>query len=183
MGLELEPLPVQFFCALLGASPQHLDLAFEALRAYDPNIEWMGDPFAFIGTSYYEAELGQQPWRGFVRIGSLKSREQLIAFKKWTNQLELELFGGPRLVNFDPGYLTPGQVFLATTKDQRHRVYLGQGIFAEVTLYFEGKSCGHFPWTYYDWQSEIYKQHFKALRHTHKAELKEFMRGLQPQVQ
>lgn len=180
MGLELEPLPVQFFCALLGSSAEHLQIAYTALKKKFPQAEWMGNPFPFVGTSYYENEIGNSPWRGFVKLDGLKPREQMVEIKKWTNQLELKLFEGPRLVNFDPGYLTPGQVFLATTKDQRHRVYLSEGIFAEVTLYFEGKSCGHFPWTYYDWQSEIYKERFKTLRAQHKAELKNWINAPRP---
>ncbi len=50
----------------------------------------------------------------------------------------------PRPVNIDPGYLNLGKFLLATTKDQAHRVYLRDGVYAEVTLRYQ---AGAFePW-------------------------------------
>jgi hypothetical protein len=48
--------------------------------------------------------------------------------------------------------LTLGKLLLATTKDQAHRIYLGQGIFAEVTLRYQGKHFQTWPWTYADYR-------------------------------
>ena len=51
-----------------------------------------------------------------------------------------------RSINLDPGYITLGKLVLASTKDHAHRIYLGQGIYAEVTLeYREG------GWRSRDW--------------------------------
>ena len=41
---------------------------------------------------------------------------------------------------------------LATTKDQAHRIYLRDGIFAEVTLRFQDKAFEPWPWTYADYR-------------------------------
>ena len=162
-----QPQPVQFFCALLGKSPEHLQTALTALQNTFEVHELM-DPFPFEGTSYYEDEVGAQPWRHFVSLDGLEDRRRLVEIKSHTNALELELWGGQRLVNLDPGYLTLGQVFLATTKDQRHRVYLDQGIYAELTLYWEAKKWQGFPWTYRDWLQTNYHTRLKVLRdHLH----------------
>ena len=42
----------------------------------------------------------------------------------------------PRPLNLDPGYLTLGKLVLASTKDFAHRIYLGRGIYAEMTLFY-----------------------------------------------
>ena len=41
-----------------------------------------------------------------------------------------------RPLNLDPGYLTSAKLVLSSTKDHTHRLYLGQGIFGEVTLFY-----------------------------------------------
>ena len=57
-----------------------------------------------------------------------------------------------RPLNLDPGLLTLGKFMLATTKDQAHRVYLRDGIFAEVTLRFHAGAWEPWPWTYADYR-------------------------------
>jgi hypothetical protein len=55
-------------------------------------------------------------------------------------------------VNLDPGLLTLGKFMLATTKDQGHRIYLRDGIFAEVTLRYQAGAFEPWPWTYADYR-------------------------------
>ena len=84
----------------------------------------------------------------------------LPAVKQQTNALERELaasgrFAEPRPLNLDPGLLTLGKFLLATTKDQGHRIYLREGIFAEVTLHFEAGAYVPWPWTYADYRQPL----------------------------
>jgi hypothetical protein len=58
----------------------------------------------------------------------------------------------PRPLNIDPGYLTEAKLVLATTKDRDHRLYLRDGIFAEVTLYYHRGLWQKSRWTYPDYQ-------------------------------
>jgi hypothetical protein len=51
-------------------------------------------------------------------------------------------------LNLDPGVLSLGKFLLATVKDQAHRIYLGRGIFAEVTLRYQAGAWEPWPWTY-----------------------------------
>ena len=61
---------------------------------------------------------------------------------------------GCRRVNIDPGYITGHNLVLATTKERPHRVYIGQGIYAEVTMAFKKGRCEFFPWTYRDYREK-----------------------------
>ena len=58
----------------------------------------------------------------------------------------------PRPLNLDPGVLELGKFLLATTKDQAHRIYLRDGIFAEVTLRFQDGAFVPWEWTYADYR-------------------------------
>jgi hypothetical protein len=62
------------------------------------------------------------------------------------------LYPEARPVNLDPGYLVLGKFVLATTKDQAHRLYLRDGIFAEVTLHYQAGAFRPWPWTYADYR-------------------------------
>ena len=165
MGAYKPPLPVKLVIGLLAGEIPIL----ESLRArlagrFGPEEEVM-PPIPFTWTRYYEDELGPAPWRAFVSYETLVPREALVEIKRWTNGLEAETAsGGKRRANLDPGYMTLGQFFLATTKDQRHRVYVGEGIFVEPTLYFEAGDFHPFEWTYRDYRSEEYRRYFLAAR-------------------
>jgi hypothetical protein len=60
-----------------------------------------------------------------------------------------------RGVNLDPGIITPANLVLATTKNFAHRIYLSQGIYAEVTLLFRKQATVALEWTYPDFRSEM----------------------------
>jgi len=91
-------------------------------------------------------------------------RTRLPAVKLATNAMEQErAVDGKRRVNIDPGYLARDKLVLATTKDFSHRLYLGQGIFGEVTLHYSKGSFRDFPWTYADYRvSQVQEMLAKA---------------------
>ncbi len=114
-------------------------------------------PFDFHHTAYYEPTMGPGLRKQFLAFQNLAEADCLPAVKRFTNQLEADLaragaYPERRPLNLDPGVLTPGKFLLATTKDQAHRVYLGDGIFAEVTLRYHAGSYEPWPWTYADYR-------------------------------
>jgi hypothetical protein len=93
----------------------------------------------------------------FLVFSRLVDPDSLAEAKLGSNALEEEfaalgIFPEPRPLNLDPGHLSLGKFLLATTKDQAHRIYLGQGIFAEVTLRFQDGFFEPWPWTYADYR-------------------------------
>ncbi len=156
---------VKLVVGLLGADQEILQRAREILLArFGPEEEVLA-PIPFTWTNYYADELGDSPWRTFVSYQTLIPREELVDIKRYTNDLESGLSSeGIRRINLDPGYMTLGQFFLATTKDQRHRVYVRDGIFVEPTLYFQEGNFLPFDWTYRDYRSEEYRAYFLLAR-------------------
>jgi hypothetical protein len=165
MGNYKLPPKVKLVVGLLGQDDAYLAGAREILKAEFGEEEEILPPLPFTWTSYYERELGSSPLRSFLSYADCIPRESLVDIKRFTNSLEADLaIGGSRCVNIDPGYLTLGQFFLATTKDQRHRVYVRDGIFVEPTLFFQDGKFHPFEWTYPDYRSPEYLQYFGAVR-------------------
>ncbi|MDR3000900.1 MAG: DUF4416 family protein [Fibromonadaceae bacterium] len=153
MGVIKKPLPVRLVVGVLAANEEFAGEARQKLAERFGAVDLEMPPVPFAHTNYYEDELGKNPLRSFLSFEDRIERETIAAIKLETNEME-KIWN--RQVNLDPGYMTLGQFFLATTKDQRHRIYLGQGIFAEVTLYFENGHFHPFDWTYPDYRSKTY---------------------------
>ena len=52
---------------------------------------------------------------------------------------------------------------LASTKDHAHRIYLGDGIYAEVTLAYRQRQWQPLEWTYPDYRRDDYQEFFTRL--------------------
>jgi hypothetical protein len=62
------------------------------------------------------------------------------------------------------GFLSLENFILATTKNYSHRVFLGQGIFADLTYQFHNGALETFPWTYPDYLDEKKREFFTWAR-------------------
>ncbi|HNY92028.1 MAG TPA: DUF4416 family protein, partial [bacterium] len=71
---------------------------------------------------------------------------------------------GRRRVNLDPGYSEAAKLVLATTKNFGHRIYLGQGIYGDVQLFWRKGRFQSNPWTYPDYLEAKSLEFFSALR-------------------
>jgi hypothetical protein len=146
-------------------------------RAYGP-VALAGEPFDFHHTAYYEASMGPGLRKCLFAFRDLVAADALPTVKLHTNSLEAELAGTgtypePRPLNLDPGVLTLGKFLLATTKDQAHRVYLRDGIFAEVTLRFEAGAFEPWPWTYADYRAPAVRDFLRQARDFYRERLRE----------
>ncbi|MCF0216423.1 MAG: DUF4416 family protein [Fibrobacteraceae bacterium] len=169
MGAIRTPSKVKIIIGILADSNQSVELVRESLQKKFGEEDFNLAPFPFTFTNYYKDEIGDTPVRAFFSYETLVERETIVDIKLWTNDLEQEIAKkngtpGLRPINLDPGYMTLGQFFLATTKDQRQRVYLGRGIFVEPTLYFQDGHFHAFDWTYRDYQSETYIHYLEQVR-------------------
>jgi hypothetical protein len=129
---------------------------------YGP-VRLAGDPYPFSHTSYYAPTMGAELLKQMLAFERLVAPDVLPDVKRATNALEAELaasgtYPEARPLNLDPGLLTLGKFLLATTKDQAHRVYLRDGIFAEVTLRYHAEAFEPWPWTYADYREPAYHE-------------------------
>ena len=172
-----EPQPVKLVMGLLAKDRDALALGLSRLTGRFGEPDVLMDPVPFLHTRYYEPELGPRILRGFASFPALIARTDLPDLKRWTGELERSLrVGGNRTVNVDPGYLTPGQFFLASTKDQRQRVYVRDGIYVEPTLYYRNGAFHPFEWTYPDYRSGTYFEFLERVRNILLGQLREVAR-------
>lgn len=169
MGAIKPPKRVLPFVGMISSDPDLFLLARRHLERAVGHVELASDVWPFDFTSYYEAEMGTDLKRQFVSFEHLVRPERLVELKRETNRIEDAIRGEtlcdvPRPINLDPGYVTLSKLVLASTKDYSHRLYLDQGIFAEVTLHFEAGAWRSWPWTYPDYASNRYHAFFDELR-------------------
>jgi len=178
MGEPRLPVAAKLFCGMLTARPPMFDAATQELESLFGPIDYASEVLPFDQTTYYDQELGTPIQRQFISFESLIEQERLAQTKILTNSVEQALSQkGKRLANLDPGYLTASKVVLATTKDYRHRIYIGDGVYAEVTLYYQGGSFQPWPWTYPDYRTPQYLDIFTHIRDIYVAQLRRQMGG------
>lgn len=136
-------------------------------------IDFESQTLPFIYTTYYEKEFGKNLKRKFIAFQDLVSAEDLPKIKIITRKLEKKLsVNGCRTVNIDPGYLSLPKLILASTKDYKHRIYLNQAIYAEVTLFYKDRSFQPWEWTYPDYRTGEYITIFNRVREIYAEQIK-----------
>lgn len=173
MGNILKPLPTKLILGMLAAREEDFLRAEDLFcREYGP-VDFSSSAIPFVWTEYYRGEMGGNLLRKFVSFEQLIDPSLLSGIKHFSNSLERRLAGedGRRAVNLDPGYLTEGKIVLASTKNHQHRVYLSEGIFAEVTLRFVRGRYQPWEWTYPDYRSEEYAAIFREIRNLYRQQL------------
>jgi hypothetical protein len=168
------PEPVKLFASVLaGEAGQLADTIRELAMRYGAP-DYVSEVLAFDYTSYYAAEMGQSLVRRFVTFDGLIGPEELPAVKLETNALEKRLSEeGARRVNVDPGYVAKQHFILATGKGFAHRPYIGQGIYADVTLVFRKETYRPLEWTYPDYRAERTIGMLNGLRRRYMIQLKQ----------
>jgi hypothetical protein len=178
MGKILPPAPVKLFVGIIASDATLFRISEEKLSscfgAVDLKTDAQGIPFTF--TDYYDNEMGPNLKRLFLSFKKTIQPDDISAIKIKTNELE-EIIAKEatlkisRPVNLDPGYLTASNIILATTKDYSHRIYIKDGIYAEITLQYRAakgaiKTAGFQPmaWTYPDYCTKEYLDFFNRMR-------------------
>lgn len=157
---RLRPAPaVKLFIAVMSGQEQYQNNVEDKLVASFGPIQRRSSVFSFSEFShYYDDELGSPVWKYFISFHRLIQADELVPVKLATETLQHtyavkqndELH---RSVNLDPGYVTGWNVVLSTVKNHGHRLYLREGVFAEVTLLYRNRSFQPLPWTYSDYSS------------------------------
>lgn len=173
MGTISEPQPVKMIAALLSSDIDAISRARDELIHLFGAIDSESVSYPFTFSSYYENEMGESLHKQFLSFETLVDPATIAEAKRRTNDLEQVLLRARdgannslsgRTVNIDPGYLNDAKLVLATTKDFSHRIYLGQGIYAEITLEYRKGGYRSHPWTYPDYQTDLALSFFESVR-------------------
>lgn len=174
MGVAKEHRPVKLIVGMFTAQDYLFDAIHAQLEKAHGVVDHVSPVWPFDFTTYYAEEFGEDLVRQFISFSELIDAASLAQIKLFTNNLEQQSAShGKRQINLDPGYIDLSKLVLATTKNHQHRIYLGQGIYAEVTLRFTRKSFRPWEWTYPDYRTDRYIQFFNQVRETYLEQLRQ----------
>jgi hypothetical protein len=149
------PKPVKPVIAVFSSLGDRIGLMAARLEELFGVIDYISAELVFDHTEYYREEMG---WPLVMRIFSLESLMDpgdLVDVKLTCVKWEIDCTEqGRRLVNLDPGYISAERFVLATGKNQAHRLYLGQGVWGDLTLVYQSGGFKTLPWTYANYGSE-----------------------------
>ena len=174
MGLAREPRPALLVIAALHTGQDVCSQARALLERQLGPVRQVGPELAFGWTDYYESEMGPGLSRCFLAAERLVPPGSLADLKRLTDRIEgaLSRPDGNRRINLDPGLLNLHNFVLASTKCQPQRIYLRDGIYAEVTLHYSGGRFEPLTRTYPEYRSEGTLDLLTGLRQEYKGFLR-----------
>jgi hypothetical protein len=175
MAVIHPPLPVKLFIGVLTSIPEIIPKAERMLEPLFGRIDSRSESFLFDSTHYYDGAMGTPIYRCFLAFSDLIEPSAIAEAKAKTNTIEMDIaceYRSPqRPINLDPGYMEQSKIVLASTKNFYHRILVSGGIYAEVTLHFEGGKWHSFPWTFPDFKAGRYYPFFTSLRELYRSQL------------
>lgn len=149
---------------LFGTEAQVPDVK-QILRETWGAVSYRSDPIPFDVTDYYEEEMGSDLKKCICAFDREMDASELVAFKQTTTEIERKFSeGGDRRVNIDPGYIDPAKLVLASWKENGQKIYLSDGVFADLVLFYEKGDWEPLPWTFPDFRSGRYDEDLTRIR-------------------
>lgn len=179
MGEISAPAPVLLIVAVSSRYQEALDWARKKTCDVWGPLALESPVFEFTETDYYLKTMGPDLKKTFFTYERLIGPGELPRFKHVTNDWEKEYaalgrHAEPRPLNLDPGYLTTAKLVLASTKDHAHRLYMADGIYAEITLHYRSRHWQPREFTYPDYRRDDYQAFFVQAR--------EYLRGREKEM-
>lgn len=174
LGEIKQPERAKLFCAIMYAEGFDIVLVISDLEKTFGKVETRGEKYQFTFTDYYTPEFGENLYKEIVVFSGTVEQEKLAEIKRFTNSVEEKYLAenGKRSINIDPGFVLPSKLILASTKDFSHRIYIGDGIYAEITFMFSRKGVRFLDWTYPDYRSSEVTDFFIKEREKYMNEMK-----------
>ena len=174
MGEVKNPKEVKLVLGIIVDGIQTFEKTKEIIKTTFGDIDIQSKIISFEHTDYYKKEMGDNLLRLWVSNEELVNEKELAEIKLKTNDIEKTLVrkDGSRRINLDPGYLTLSKFVLTSTKDYAHRIYIGKGIYGEVTLIYRNRSFQVLEWTYPDYRERTALEFFEKVRNKYIKQLR-----------
>lgn len=165
--------PAKLVVSILTAHKELFGRVLDPLERNYGRADLISAWLSFEYTRYYEAEMGFPLFRRLASFSRLIEQTDLPDIKLFTNRMEDRFTQSAlRRVNIDPGYLLHERFVLATGKNFTHRIYLGKGIYADLTLTYAKGAFQPLPWTYPDYAAEDIQAFLRRVRDKYTVDFK-----------
>jgi hypothetical protein len=163
---------VKLFVITIHSDVNILQRAAADLESSFGPIDWMSEDFPFDITDYYQSEMGTGLNRRFYSFAQLIHPDEIAAIKLFTNSVEdkYRRVSG-RSINLDPGYMDTYKVVLASAKFGGQKIYLRDGIYADMTLLMNKGKWESFIWGFPDFKSGRYDAALSTIRNIFKKQV------------
>lgn len=175
MSIPLPPKPAKLVISILLKDKELITPLTEELSSNFGYIDISSDWIPFNYTSYYEPEMGTPLFRKMISFSGLVEQTDLAGIKLKTNTLEQSFSkDNKRRINIDPGYLLLERFVLATGKNFTHRIYIGNNIYADLTLVYTKGNFQTLDWTYPDYADKPVISYLNKVRSQYINDLKAY---------
>ena len=164
-----------FFAKLIfGAiysDPYWLEKAKEKLENQNRKIHHQSSEFTFDQTDYYAPEMGEGLKRRFLSVSGIYRLESSVEWKLGMVEIENQLrIDGKRRINLDPGFLDLHRVVLLSGKEGPQKIYMRDGVWADLVLLKDKGGYRDLAWTFPDLRNGRYNDFFLKVRSEFKFE-------------
>ncbi len=174
MSTLKKSLPAKLLVGLFMKDKKFFHETFPMLEDEFGRADIVSPWFDFDYTDYYEEEMGTGLFRRIIVFKDLIEQNDLARIKNITNLIEKKFQDREqRRVNIDPGYMLPSRFILATGKDYSHRIYIGEMIYADLTLIFKNGDFHVLEWTYPDYAARDMRDFLLKVRKKYLLDLAE----------
>ncbi|MFH1594156.1 MAG: DUF4416 family protein [Candidatus Omnitrophota bacterium] len=179
MGSPVKHIPVKLIVGLISNRPSSFVFTKRHLERRFGRVDMEMEAVDFSFTRYYDEEFGVKLKRRFLSFEKPIMLEGNHKIKLFTGVLEeRQSVKGARVINIDPGYISPSKLVLFTTKDRSHRVYIDKGIYAELELMFSKGSFRPLEWTFMDFRQACYVEYFNSVREIYLEQIKKHLQKM-----
>ncbi|MBI4763759.1 MAG: DUF4416 family protein [Deltaproteobacteria bacterium] len=175
MSKPKEPLPAKLGIGIIYQEERAADSAWRTMEKIWGALDVISEVRPFDYTGYYEEEMGRPLVRRWAFFRELVHQDRLTDIKWQALEIEKQwTVKERRLLNLDPGLITAERLVLATGKNFSHRIYLGRGIFGDLTLVFSKGTYRPLAWTYPDYKDEQAITMFNKIREKYLRQIADF---------
>lgn len=162
------PPPGRLIISIITSSMDGLADSLTALERRFGRVECETIEIECAKAEQYREEMGDRLQRRFYSFERPMARQSLTNAKAicrkiesgFSDRVEEYIF---RSVNIDPGILSPGNLVMASNREYNHRIYLGDGVFGELTLVWARGQFVRLPWTNPDFCSDEAIEFFRRV--------------------
>lgn len=147
-----KPPPGRLIVSVIYSSIDALADSLKALERKFGRVQYETMEIACSDQETYREEMGDNLQRRLFSFEKLYGRDTLPDIKAICHKVE-PMFADTvgdfifRSVNIDPGILTPSNLTMASHREYNNRLYLRDGVYAQIELIWSSGRFRRLPWT------------------------------------
>ena len=166
-----KPPAGRLFISVIYSSMDALADGLTALERRFGRVQYETVEIACSQKDLYREEMGENLQRRLFSFERLFPRDTLAEIKGVCHRIEpqfADVVGDFvfRTVNIDPGIVTPDQIVTASHREHGHRLYIGEGVYAQVELIWARGQYHRLPWTNPDYCEGEAIEFFRRIRNS-----------------